>query len=78
MVLVIKTLLIFPEWQSDKSSFLGIQLYLVCFYKGFENLIAEDVADAVFFVGSRKARVNINDLIIMPQAQPIASVIHRK
>ena len=47
-------------------------------YKGFENLIAEDVADAVFFVGSRKARVNINDLIIMPQAQPVASVIHRK
>jgi NADP-dependent 3-hydroxy acid dehydrogenase YdfG len=47
-------------------------------YKGFENLIAEDVADAVFYVGTRKARVNINDLIIMPQAQPIASVIHRK
>jgi 3-hydroxy acid dehydrogenase / malonic semialdehyde reductase len=47
-------------------------------YKGFENLVAEDVADAVFYMASRKPHVNINDLIIMPQAQPVASIIHRK
>ncbi len=47
-------------------------------YKGFENLVAEDVADAVYFIASRKPHVNINDLVLMPQAQPIASVIHRK
>ena len=47
-------------------------------YKGFENLVAEDVADAVFYMASRKPHVNINDLIIMPQAQPLASIIHRK
>ena len=47
-------------------------------YKGFENLVAEDVADAVFYMASRKPNVNINDLIIMPQAQPVASIIHRK
>jgi NADP-dependent 3-hydroxy acid dehydrogenase YdfG len=47
-------------------------------YKGFENLVAEDIADAVFYMVSRKPNININDLIIMPQAQPVASIIHRK
>ncbi len=47
-------------------------------YKGFENLVAEDIADAVYYIASRKPHVNINDLVIMPQAQPVASVIHRK
>ncbi len=47
-------------------------------YQGFENLVAEDIADAVYYCCSRKSHVNINDLIIMPQAQPQAGVIHRK
>lgn len=46
-------------------------------YQGFENLIAADIADAVFYVISRKPHVNINDLVIMPTAQPVAGVIHR-
>lgn len=47
-------------------------------YQGFENLVAEDIADAVHYCCTRKPHVNINDLIIMPQAQPQAGVIHRK
>ena len=47
-------------------------------YLGFENLVAADVAEAVWFILSRPAHVNINDLIIMPTAQPMAGVIHRK
>lgn len=46
-------------------------------YQGFENLIAADIADAVFYAISRKPHVNINDLVIMPTAQPAAGVIHR-
>jgi NADP-dependent 3-hydroxy acid dehydrogenase YdfG len=46
-------------------------------YQGFENLIADDIADAVFYAISRKPHVNINDLVIMPTAQPAAGVIHR-
>jgi NADP-dependent 3-hydroxy acid dehydrogenase YdfG len=46
-------------------------------YEGFENLMATDVADAVFWAVSRPAHVNINDIIIMPTAQPMAGVIHR-
>lgn len=47
-------------------------------YEGFENLIASDVADAVYYVISRPKHVNINDLIIMPVAQAQAGVVNRK
>lgn len=47
-------------------------------YDGFENLVAEDVADAVWYILSRPPHVNINDLTIMPTAQPMAGLIHRK
>ncbi len=47
-------------------------------YEGFENLVAQDIAEAIWFALSRPAHVNINELTIMPTAQPIASIIHRK
>ncbi|MCC6683474.1 MAG: SDR family NAD(P)-dependent oxidoreductase [Bacteroidia bacterium] len=47
-------------------------------YEGFENLVAADIADAIGYILSRPPHVNINDLIIMPTAQPCAWVIHRK
>lgn len=47
-------------------------------YKGYDNLVAQDIADAIEFVLSRKPHVNINDLVIMPQAQAVAGVIIRK
>jgi len=47
-------------------------------YKGFENLIAEDVAEGVWFMLNRPEHVNINEMTIMPTAQPMAGVINRK
>jgi 3-hydroxy acid dehydrogenase/malonic semialdehyde reductase len=47
-------------------------------YEGFENLVAADIAEAIWFALSRPAHVNINELTIMPTAQPVASTIHRK
>lgn len=47
-------------------------------YEGFENLVAADIADAVVWAVSRPEHVNINDIVIMPKAQPAAGVIHRK
>ncbi len=44
-------------------------------YVGFENLVAQDIAAAIWFVASRPKHVTINDLTIMPTAQPQASVI---
>ncbi|MEI6881495.1 MAG: SDR family NAD(P)-dependent oxidoreductase [Bacteroidetes bacterium] len=47
-------------------------------YEGYDNLLAEDIADAIWYVVSRPARVNINEMIVMPTAQPMAGVINRK
>lgn len=47
-------------------------------YEGFENLVAEDIAEAARFILSRPKHVNINDLTIMPTAQPSVGIIHKK
>ncbi|MFI5222296.1 MAG: SDR family oxidoreductase [Bacteroidia bacterium] len=47
-------------------------------YEGFDNLVAEDIAEAIWFVLSRPSHVNINELTIMPTAQAQAGVIQRK
>lgn len=47
-------------------------------YEGFDNLVAGDIAEAISFILSRPAHVNINELTIMPTAQAVAGVIHRK
>jgi hypothetical protein len=38
-------------------------------YKGLTPLFAEDIADAIEFVVTRPAHVNINDMLIMPARQ---------
>ncbi|MBI1223423.1 MAG: SDR family NAD(P)-dependent oxidoreductase [Bacteroidetes bacterium] len=47
-------------------------------YDGFENLVASDIAEAARFILSRPPHVNINDLTIMPTAQPSVGIIHKK
>ncbi|MDB5021734.1 MAG: short chain dehydrogenase [Pedobacter sp.] len=46
-------------------------------YKGFEPLHAQDIADAIWFVVSRPAHVNINDMLIMPSAQATATITNK-
>ncbi len=38
-------------------------------YEGYQPLLAQDIAEAIYFVTSRPYHVNINDLLIMPTAQ---------
>jgi len=47
-------------------------------YEGFEPLHAEDIAETIYFVASRPPHVNIQDVVIMPQAQASATVVNRK
>jgi 3-hydroxy acid dehydrogenase/malonic semialdehyde reductase len=47
-------------------------------YEGLEPLMAQDIADSIWFVASRPAHVNINDMLIMPTAQASASLIRKK
>jgi NADP-dependent 3-hydroxy acid dehydrogenase YdfG len=47
-------------------------------YQGYENLVAEDIAETIGFVVTRKPHVNVNDMVVMPMAQAVAGVIIRK
>ncbi|TWJ02545.1 NADP-dependent 3-hydroxy acid dehydrogenase YdfG [Mucilaginibacter frigoritolerans] len=47
-------------------------------YEGFDPLVADDIAETIWFVVSRPAHVNINDMIVMPTAQANAGTIFRK
>ncbi len=46
-------------------------------YDGFEPLIADDIADAIWYAVSRPAHVNINDMLIMPTAQATGAIVKR-
>ncbi|MDB9774896.1 SDR family NAD(P)-dependent oxidoreductase [Vicingaceae bacterium] len=46
-------------------------------YKGFEPLHAEDIAETIWFIASRPAHVNINDVLIMPTAQASAVYVNK-
>jgi 3-hydroxy acid dehydrogenase/malonic semialdehyde reductase len=48
------------------------------FYEGFDPLVAEDIADLIYFIVSRPSHVNIADTVIFPSAQTAATSIHRK
>jgi 3-hydroxy acid dehydrogenase/malonic semialdehyde reductase len=44
-------------------------------YQGFTPLVAQDIADAAWFIASRPSHVVINDMIIMPTAQASSQVL---
>lgn len=46
-------------------------------YEGYENLVADDIANCIWFVLSRPPHVNINDMVVMPTAQASATVFHK-
>jgi len=46
-------------------------------YDGFKPLVAQDIAEIIYFVASRPAHVNMADTLIFPLAQASASLIHR-
>jgi NADP-dependent 3-hydroxy acid dehydrogenase YdfG len=46
-------------------------------YKGYKPLEAEDIANAVLWITSLPAHVNINDLVIMPTAQASPGYFHK-
>ena len=47
-------------------------------YKGFTPLVAEDVAEAVFYAVSQPPHINIQDVLIMPTAQATVTMIQRE
>lgn len=46
-------------------------------YDGFQPLMPEDVAETIYWMASRPAHVNINDVIIMPASQANSTTVKR-
>ena len=47
-------------------------------YRGFKPLTAEDVADAILWVATRPAHVNISEVVMTPTAQASLTKVHRE
>ncbi len=47
-------------------------------YQGYRPLSGDDVADAVFWIASRPAHVQVAEVIIFPSAQASAAVTHKQ
>lgn len=54
------------------TRFRGDQAKAAAVYQGSDPLTADDVADAVYWVATRPARVNVNTIEIMPVCQAFA------
>jgi 3-hydroxy acid dehydrogenase / malonic semialdehyde reductase len=46
-------------------------------YKGYEPLQGEDIAGIIYFISTLPPRVNVNDILIMPQAQANATTFYK-
>ncbi|MEJ2904790.1 SDR family NAD(P)-dependent oxidoreductase [Pedobacter panaciterrae] len=66
------------ETEFSKVRFKGDEGRAKKVYDGLEPLVAKDIAEAIWFVVSRPAHVNINDMLIMPTAQATGTIINRK
>lgn len=47
-------------------------------YEGYQSLVANDIAEAILWCLNQPKHVNINELTIMPLAQPAAGVVFKK
>lgn len=61
----------------SKVRFEGNQEVADAVYRGFDPLLAQDIAEAALFIASRPPHVCINDMVIMPTAQANATTFHR-
>ena len=46
-------------------------------YEGFDPLLAEDVAEVIYFMATRPGHVNMADVVLLPSAQATVSMINR-
>lgn len=65
------------ETEFSLVRFKGDEKTAKSIYQGFEPLIAQDIAESIYFVVSRPRHVTINDLVIMPTAQASATIFNK-
>jgi 3-hydroxy acid dehydrogenase/malonic semialdehyde reductase len=47
-------------------------------YRGYEQLVADDIAECVLFCATRPPHVSIHEIVVMPRAQANPFVLHRE
>jgi NADP-dependent 3-hydroxy acid dehydrogenase YdfG len=65
------------ETEFSVVRFKGDEIKADDVYKGFEPLVAKDIAEVVYFAATRPAHVTLNDIVIMPTAQASSTVLHK-
>lgn len=58
------------RFKGDKERAEGV-------YKGFQPLVAEDIADIILFMVTRPLHVNLAEVLVYPAAQASATVVHK-
>lgn len=66
------------ETEFSLVRFKGDQKRADSVYQGFEPLVAEDIADAIYYAVSRPDHVQIADMTIFPKAQASGTLFDRK
>lgn len=66
------------ETEFSLVRFKGDQKRADAVYQGFEPLVAEDIADAIYYAVSRPDHVQIADVTIFPKAQASGTLFDRK
>lgn len=66
------------ETEFSLVRFKGDQKLADAVYKGFEPLVAADIADAIYYAVSRPDHVQIADMTIFPKAQASGTLFERK
>lgn len=66
------------ETEFSLVRFKGDQKRADAVYQGFEPLVAEDIADAIYYAVSRPDHVQIADMTIFPKAQASGTLFDRK
>ena len=66
------------ETEFSEVRFKGDKAKAEKVYQGFDPLVAQDIADAIDFILSRPAHVNIADMLILPAAQATSTMVNKK
>lgn len=66
------------ETEFSEVRFKGDAKRAAAVYEGIEPLVANDIAEAVWFAVSRPKQVNVNDMLIMPTMQASATIAIRE
>lgn len=65
------------ETEFSLVRFKGDQDKADAVYQNFDPLVAEDIANTIYFVATQPQHVTINDLVIMPTAQASATIFKK-